>query len=157
MDNKIRKCQNDEELEDCATRFYKKALLDSCKCVPLNINLNKEDPLCITDEQLECTQNFEPDTITNCQQKCKGLVVNSYIKTETSDRDLETLLGNVTTDYNRYKGSHSYPALIKGKSLNRFNVSIRGDNIQKQIKLSVSNDLLCDWQTDGWTTGHRWF
>ena len=70
LDPNVKKCQNDEEFEDCTAREQKKALLNNCKCVPFNIRMKEQDPLCTTEEQIECSKKTIQDTIeTSCKQK----------------------------------------------------------------------------------------
>ena len=42
MDKDVRKCQDDETIDECVTGKYINDLKDKCKCLPLNLRINEE-------------------------------------------------------------------------------------------------------------------
>ena len=43
LTKKIRECQNEEEIYECTTRYYKKTLLNHCGCLPLSLQIAKSN------------------------------------------------------------------------------------------------------------------
>ena len=42
LDQNIKKCQSTEALNNCTTRQYLNALLNQCRCLPLNLRLSEK-------------------------------------------------------------------------------------------------------------------
>ena len=42
LDKTIRECQNEEQIDNCTTRQYLNALLNQCRCLPLNLRLSEK-------------------------------------------------------------------------------------------------------------------
>lgn len=57
-------------------------------------------------EQMECVRNTTLDS-SQCQQKCDGLNILSYDK--TTNRNIDSFLGEIKTDYDEYKNMISLP------------------------------------------------
>ena len=74
-------CQHDEPFENCTTAQYIDSMKDICKCLPLKIITEDEVPLCRPD-QLQCVQNVTK--ANDCFPTCEGVLVTSFIRTETS-------------------------------------------------------------------------
>ena len=88
-----RGCQ-EESVDECTTRKYRKTFLNQCNCLPFQLRLNEEVytiskkfiktnfilqfPLC-TAEHLDCVSSIKVD-FSKCLQQCSGIQVTS--KTE---------------------------------------------------------------------------
>ena len=70
-------------------------------------------PTCIPD-QLQCVKNvtsvFED---SQCLKECNGLLVTSYLKSDTK-LNLDEVLGQTIEQYNNYSLYFQYPVEIKG-------------------------------------------
>ena len=114
----VKRCQNEEDVNDCTTRKFLDKVLQLCKCLPFSIRtshnvskclfvsitlVNFQDPIC-SPEQLKCLQihNLKTVDTPTCIQKCNGLMVTSFSKTGII-KDPEELIPIVMKEYKRYK------------------------------------------------------
>ena len=128
LDQDVRKCQDEEPLNNCTTRQYLNTMLGECGCLPFNLTLFHKvhiiikmsyvlkmifkETLCTSPQELDCVNNVKVDT-SSCLKPCSGLIVTSFAKSK-SENDLETSFP-IFGDYNTYKIVTSYPSVANGK------------------------------------------
>lgn len=95
LSQEVTGCQHDEPFENCTTAQYIDSLKDICNCLPLKIIAGDEVPLCRPD-QLQCVQNVTK--ANDCYQTCEGVLVTSFIRTETSAALHKVKVLNLTTN-----------------------------------------------------------
>ena len=113
LDIKDRHCQDDEEFQDCTTRYYIRKLKDHCGCIPLNLIMNDETETVCNSEELKCVKNITIEG-HECEQPCSGLSLTGYFKS-VKNRDFQHLIPKTYEAYKEYKTWIAFPPAMKGK------------------------------------------
>ena len=129
MDMGIRKCQNEEPLENCTTRTYMDSFLQQCGCLPLRLasfknvifkpsklnssihHLISQEPIC-TPQQLQCVENVKAN-VSMCIKSCNGMMITGFTKSELNKYPEENIQKTLIA-YEHYKSSFQFPSGIKG-------------------------------------------
>ena len=115
LDQDVIKCQNEGSLHDCSTRHYIDTVLRQCGCLPLNLRLSGNDPLCSPTE-LKCVAKVDVDS-SGCLKPCSGMFVTSFSKSE-QEKNLESLFPNFGA-YDLYKKKTKYPPGYYGNKIHK--------------------------------------
>ena len=112
LDQDIRGCQIEETFDNCTSRFYIENLRKHCECLPFQIRLSNELPLCSSNHS-KCVRNILSKT-SNCLEPCSGLTVTSF-SDQANPYTIESLLSDEdNAAYNEYMHWSEMPPVLKG-------------------------------------------